>query len=51
VSQKSGTGGKGGVARRRGGRNWIEGVGEVGGSPTRLSAVVCVERGGAAVRG
>jgi hypothetical protein len=46
VSQKSGTGGKGGEARHRGGRNQIEGVGEVGGSLMRLSAVVKGRRGG-----
>jgi hypothetical protein len=51
VSQKSGTNGKGGEARRRGGRNRIEGVGEVRGSPMRLSTTARIERGGAAVRG
>jgi hypothetical protein len=51
VNQKSETGGKGGEERCRGGRNQIEEVGEVGGSPTRLSMVARIERGGAAVRG
>jgi hypothetical protein len=38
ASRKSRTGGKGGEARRQGGRNRIRGVGEVGSSLTRLSA-------------
>jgi hypothetical protein len=37
-------------ARRQGGRNRIGRVGEVGGSPMRLSVAVRIERGGATVR-
>jgi hypothetical protein len=49
-AKSPGPGGKG--ARRDVGVEGIRGgVGEVGGSPTRPSAVVHVERGGAAVRG
>jgi hypothetical protein len=51
TSRKSGTGGKGGEAWHQGGRNRIRGVGEVGSSPTRLSAAARVERGRAVVRG
>jgi hypothetical protein len=51
VSRKPRTGGEAGAARRRGRRNRIEGVGEVGGSLMRLYTVARVERGGAAVRG
>jgi hypothetical protein len=50
VSRKSGTGGKGGEARRRGRWNQIRGVGEVRSLPMRLSAVARVEQGTAAVR-
>jgi hypothetical protein len=45
VSQKSGTGGKGGEARRRGERYRIRGVGAVGNPSTRLSVVAHVEQG------
>jgi hypothetical protein len=51
VSRKSRTGGKGGEARRRGGRNQIRGVGDVGSSPTRLSTVARIEQGRVVVRG
>jgi hypothetical protein len=51
VSRMSGTDGKGGEARRRLERHQIRGVGEVGSSPTRLSATTRVERGRATVRG
>jgi hypothetical protein len=51
MSRMPGAGGKGGEVRHRSGRNWIGGAGEVGSSPTRLSTVAHVERGGAPVRG
>jgi hypothetical protein len=51
ASRKSRAGRKGGEARHRSGRNLIGGVGEVGGSPTKLSAVARIEWGGAPMRG
>jgi hypothetical protein len=51
TSRKPEAGGKGGEARHRSGKNQIGGVGEVEGSPTRLSAAARIKRGGAPMRG